>query len=471
MGASYLIAFLLSFYPITPLCKTRFKNHAPSIPTIPGVAAACALICLLFALKLHIVNMAAHNFSNLPSYVRDLPIPAVQSSTTYNNVDAFRANIVETICITQSFLLLALVFLLQRNDAQTRLVGIFIASTATILAILALFSPAMEGVDLYLYVGQALATPNAYHPNIHLLPGEYAIINKMWGLPLCPSAYGPLWIFLDKLVTTPMPTLVTKLFALRFLGLIAIALCIALLISLKFPRWTLAVFAINPAIYDIFVSEGHNDIFGTLFVLAATTAYRRSPAVAVALAATAGTFKLPFILIGALAFTIERNIARRINFGAISACLACAISLLAGGPWYLWALHRVTILAEHPTLLLERLLHVACEALAIGFLLLAITRKRFFPGAVWSIPSLSLGVLSQYLAWSIPYALLAEEANCTFFAMLPIAAYLLNTQYEVTPFFIFLRTAIVAVPTIGIIHLFLRRKPDNQPSQHSNIPY
>jgi hypothetical protein len=217
------------------------------------------------------------------------------------------------------------------------------------------------------------------------------------------------------------------------------------------------LFAVNPAIYDIFVSEGHNDIFGALFVLAAASAYRRSPIAALILAVAAGAVKLPFILIGALAFTMEGRIARRIALGITSIFSACVVSILAGGPWYVWALHRVSILAAQPTSLTEKILHAIAASFAFGFLLLAMTRKQFFLGAAWSIPTLSLGILSQYLAWSFPYALLAEESNLTFFTTLPIAAYLLNTQYEVTPFFILLRAAVVIIPTIGIVRILRLR--------------
>jgi hypothetical protein len=467
MEASYIIAILLSIYAIFSSRFPRFVIKIPRIPEKPALATICISLCTLFALKTRIIDEAAHNFSHLPAYVSKLPILVIQSGDHYNSVDIMRGSIVETVCLLQSFLLFILAALLRRNVSGIHAGNKIIAAAAATLALLAFSSPSMESADLYAYIAQAQALPSAYHPGSIPLPGESAIINHIWGLPLWPSPYGPLWIALAKITTASMPTLLAQLRALRFLGVIAVSLCIALLYALRLPRWAQTIFAVNPMIYDTFVSEGHNDIWGANLVLTAALICRYSPFLAVLPAAAAGLIKLPFILIGTLAFTIQRDTTRRVVLALATIALSLSVSTIAGGPWYWHALRHVAEASPLPASLSESIAHITLVLLALGFLLYAVLRRRFILGAAWSIAALSIGMLSQYLSWAFPYALLAEEVDGTFLAALPTAYYLLNTQYEITPFFIILRAMLIAVPTIGVVQRLLRRQRQTKHASES----
>jgi hypothetical protein len=171
----------------------------PKIPFIPLLVVLCALLCGLFSLKLLIVNTAAHHVKPVPPYMQNLPIATVPSGIYNRNVDASQASAIEAISIIQSIALCLLALILRtRKNLVGRIAWATIAITSIILAALAFFSPAMESDDLYAYIGQAEATPNAYHPGNTILPGDDAVINKIWGLPIVPSSYGPLWIVLSK---------------------------------------------------------------------------------------------------------------------------------------------------------------------------------------------------------------------------------------------------------------------------------
>jgi hypothetical protein len=213
----------------------------------------------------------------------------------------------------------------------------------------------------------------------------------------------------------------------------------------------------------MFISEGHNDLLGVAFVLAAAFARRSCLPLAVLLVCAAGMIKLPFILIGALAFAAEASPVRRFAFWLASAILTVIASILAGGPWYPWALHRAyaiyaQINPEH-TNPLETALHAALASIAVYALVFVVARSRLTSGLAWSMPALAPYIPASYLAWSFPYALLAQEADLSFLILLPTAAYLLNTDYAVTPYFILLRAVLIAGLTAGISLALLKRQP------------
>jgi hypothetical protein len=420
---------------------------------------------------LWIINDATHHIKELPAYVKTLPIPTIQSGVIHrDDIDGRRATIVEIICILESLALFWLAALLHTYSGQKRSIRCIILTTAIVLGTLALFSPSMLGVDLYLYVGQAEILPSAYHPGLIRLSGDSAVIHTIWGFPLFPSAYGPLWITLSKLAITLAPTLPAKLFALRLLELSAIALCIGLLAALRKPLDVIALLAVNPAVYDIFVNEGHNDITAVAFLLAAMLAREKSSIAAILLTAAAGAIKLTFIPIGMLVFIAEPTIRRRIGLWLTSAIAAVGVSLMSAGPWYGWSLHRAyaiytTVSPQPPD---EALLHAILAVIALCALFLALTGKRFFNGAAWSMLALGPYIPPQYLAWSFAYAWAPEESNIPFFASLPIAVYLLNTDYAITPFFIGLRIVLIIVPMTVLICVLLgngkQRKAQGKPS-------
>jgi len=462
MGSSYLLGILVALFSALNAGRSRCEKAFPTLPVLPGVAALCIVLCILFAGELAIINGATHNTRHLPAYVRSLPIPTIQTGVAHlEDVDAQRSLYIEGISILESVVLFALAALLRGTPQDTRTLHAIIVVTAVTLAMLALRAPSMLCSDLYLYIGLAQASPNAYHPDHRPFTGDLAVINTIWGLPLFPSAYGPLWIALSKLAIAAAPTLAAKLLALRIVEAIALALCIIFLILLGQSSRVVALLAVNPAVYDLYISEGHNDLTGVALVLAAALARRTSPILAIGLVCAAGAIKLPFILIGALAFTAEQTPVRRIVFWLTSAGTAVTVCFLAGGPWYAWALKRAyaiyaQVYKQQP-LPIDIILHAVLASIAVGTLVLALAQQRFISGAAWSMPALAPYIPASYIAWSFPYALLAQEANLPFFILLPTTVYILNTDYTITPYFILLRAVLIAGLTVGIVFALLRR--------------
>jgi hypothetical protein len=248
-----------------------------------------------------------------------------------------------------------------------------------------------------------------------------------------------------------------KLYALRAIGLIAIAACIAFLIALKKTASLIWVIAVNPAVYQLFVAEGHNDILGVAFILGAVLLRKRFPRLAVVLAACAGMVKLPYILVAPLVFVAEPTLRRRITLGCASAAVTLAVSIIAGGPWYAWALHRVYQLYPQRISPLETLLHLAVAALAVAALVAAVVFRRFIAGLSWSNLALGQFALPQYLAWCFPYALLADEPNLAFFASLPIALFLLNIDYMISPLYNAARAFLIIWAAFWLVRTILLR--------------
>ena len=296
----------------------------PTLTFVPAVAACCLVLCALFALDLWVTDAAVRGRSHaLPSGL--LPIATIQPGAPYlNDIDARDSMTVEAIDVLETAVLLALGWLVSARGLG-RSVKPIVAATAVLMAFVALGAPATESADIYLYAGLAQATPSPYHAGLIPLTGENAVLNRLWGLPLLPSAYGPLWIAISKAAILFAPSLLAKLIAFRLVGVVAVIACVAMLVRLKVPRPVLVLFAVNPAIYDLFVTEAHNDLTAVAFVLAAAVARRRSRLAAVVLCAAAGAIKFPFILIAMLVFASEAMLVARLGFGLLSAALSLSV--------------------------------------------------------------------------------------------------------------------------------------------------
>ncbi|HTV74717.1 MAG TPA: hypothetical protein VME66_13555 [Candidatus Acidoferrales bacterium] len=456
MGASYLIGILLYAWS-TVSSGVRLPVRLPTgAARVTCIAIASVALCALFALQLAMVDQVARSLANRSPYGHDFPLPVIGAGYLYRaDVDPLRACIVEIAAIVQSIALLAVAALLSIRMARDRAVDVIVIVTAVVLTVTAVSAPAMESADLYSYAGLARSAA-PYEPTNIPFSGDAAIINRLWGVPLLPSPYGPLWLAISKAVITPAHDLGTQLIALRLLEVASLAACLLLLRALKVSRATLALIAINPAVYDLFIAEGHNDIMGVAFLLSATWARRYSAPLAIVLASAAGLIKLPFALLAMLVFVPETTLRRRLLLGAAPAVLTVAISALAGGIPYSQALHRVYQAYTATATPIDSLLQLALALLAVGSVLFTVLYRRFLPGAVWAFPALGHFALAQYLAWSFPYALAMREPPLWFFASLPVAVYLLNTDFSMTPLFVGLRVLLVIAPIAALVAIRFR---------------
>jgi hypothetical protein len=245
--------------------------------------------------------------------------------------------------------------------------------------------------------------------------------------------YGPLWIAVSKAALAAAPSLVAKLIVLRLVGLFAVAACIAMLARMRVPRPVIVLFAVNPAVYDLFVAEGHNDMLGVAFILAAALARRRSRLVAMALCVAAGCIKLPFILIAMLVFASEETLLARLGLGLASAALSLSVSFAWAGPWYLWALRRVYDAEGGAPSAPQVALQVVMFFTGICAVVGALWSRRFSAATPWFMPTFGRSPLPQYLAWGLPAVFLDPAPNWAFLAAMPLMAFLLDTAFAFTP--------------------------------------
>jgi hypothetical protein len=467
MGASYLIGILLFVWSAVVRAPRPPKRLPSGAARVALIAVACSALCVLFALQLQEIGDVARSLLNRSPYGPDLPIPVIGAGFLYStDVDPARATAIELAGIVQGLCLFAIGMLLRGAAKRERLVDTILALTALVLAGIALHAPTMESADLYSYVGLALS-PNPYDPSATAFPGGAAIINHLWGTPLLPSPYGPLWLVISKAVVLPLGNLAAQLFALRLLELASLVVCLLILRGLAVNRAVIALIAINPAVYDLFVAEGHNDIVGVALLLGAMLTRPRSRLLAVALAAAAGLIKLPFALLAMLVFVPESPLLRRLLLGIAPAVVTVVLSALFGGALYLRALHRVYQAFTSSTSPLDSVLQFTLVLLALSSLALAVTRRKFIAGAVWTFPALGHFPLAQYLAWSFPYAVADSEPALVFFAALPVAVFLLNTDFAITPLFMAVRILLFVASIAAIIVSWFRHRSRTRLSAHS----
>jgi hypothetical protein len=298
----------------------------------------------------------------------------------------------------------------------------------------------------------------AYDPPATPLPREFSAVNTLWGVPLYPSPYGPVWIVLSTALVKLAPGLGAQLELFRILGGLAFGACICLLRALDVRPALVSLFALNPAVVEQFIASGHNDLVPLAFCLAALLAVRRTRVVAaVFLAAAAGATKLPFVLIAALAFTPIAGLRRRLIASATAGALAVAVTLAASRGHYFSALGLVAGKSfSHPFDLPTEASYVAAAAAAVAALAIAFFRLRFNPLASWSLVALSLNLYPWYLAWCLPYALLEGSFFPQFLIALPAAAFFLTDVYSHVPF-VRAAYALVALAPLAILVAQRRR--------------
>ena len=158
----------------------------------------------------------------------------------------------------------------------------------------ALRTPATTSQDLYLYVGFAHLGSAAYAPPAVPFAGEFRAVNRLWGLPMLSSAYGPLWIALSRASLYAGDSLGAQVEAFRAAGAIFFCACTGLLFLGRRDVATTTLFALNPALIQQYVADGHNDVFALALALGAFAVVRRSAIAACVLVAAAGAAKLSF---------------------------------------------------------------------------------------------------------------------------------------------------------------------------------
>lgn len=345
--------------------------------------------------------------------------------------------------LLQSLMLGILVFAL--NDGKFSAVrwAIVIGTFVTMLAVAGL-DHILKSADLYAYAGYVKLGIAAYDPPSLPFAGSYRVINVFWGLPITPCLYGPVWLALVHAATEPAQSLAAKIFALRSLSAAAFVLCALCLTVAKQERLAFAAFALNPAIFEQYIVDGHNDLIAIAFILCATLVVG-SPHLRILLFALAICVKLPFALVGAVVFTDVRDARRRLVLTACGIALGLTTTVVLVGPAYAKALFGEITRRPQPDAWVA-LGHVVCLGVALAAIAGALFLRRFSPGAALPFAGIALLPFPWYAIWCIPYAGRAGVLVPLLIA-LPLLTGFFSSTYEPTA----IRTLLGAVLVLAAL--------------------
>ncbi len=415
-----VVAFVVSLR-----ARARLAARYANVRVSPWVVAVLVgVLCAVTLLQLRTLDAAAAAAA-MPPWQRALPLHVFARGFVEAKRGAGLETSLQVAAFVQTALLVGLAFVLPRAGAPRAVAGI-VAAGAAVLASEA-WCARVAGADVYAYVAFGLS-PHPYRPNDALLPLANRAIALLWGRPLVPCPYGPVWLALAHAIASPGRSLAANVFAFRGVGLAALAASIAALLALRKPV-TAALFALDPTLWQLYVAEAHNDVVGIALVLAALAIRRRSLGAAMLLVALAGAVKLPFLLIGAVAFASAPAWRARLIPAALAACGGVALSLALGGGAYLSALSWTARKYAYPIGALEWSLHLTLAAIACGAIVTAVVAARFSWGAPWSFVALGQYPIWQYLGWGIPYAVLDETQGLLYLALLPVSGFELSLLF------------------------------------------
>lgn len=149
-----------------------------------------------------------------------------------------------------------------------------------------------------------------------------------------------------------------------------------------------AEFALNPAIIEEFVIDGHNDIIGVEFLFAAFYAVR-SPIAKIVLVVAAICLKLSSLLIGGVVFVGHTSWRRRIGYFSSASAVGIAGSIGVVGPDFVRAVVFTAKMQAAPEPWVS-VTHHLCVAVVLGVILRVFIAGRI---AVGSAPAFGgLGV-------------------------------------------------------------------------------
>jgi hypothetical protein len=421
------------------------------------VAALAFATSLGFVAYVAVTAAAAHAQRPFPAWFTQLPILVIDDRAPLHAHAPFGAAI-ESAVLFETLALGGLFFALRDRVVDRRTVAALVAAFV-VMAAAALATPVATSFDTYAYAGAAKLGEMAYRPPAVAFPGDWSLINRIYGVPIVPSPYGPMWLGISRLIVSSAPTLGIALFAFRALGLAALIACAAALNALRFSAAAIALVALNPGLFSWFVLDAHNDLPAVALVLAAAALAERSLAGAALLGMLAIAIKAPFLTIAPLAFAARSALATRLWCGAATATGGIVISALFGGNAYLEALRKTAAL--YRAALADPVangLHIALVAVALSATAAVLIARRYLPTLAWAYASLGTSLFGWYFAWGLPYAAAERRWLPPFLISLPFLAFLFSTAYAPTLItgdtFLF---AVVAAPAFAFAVLLRER--------------
>jgi hypothetical protein len=394
----------------------------PALASGPAIALVVAAYFAQLALALY---AARHQALPLPPHAL-VPLPLASGVAAHQNA------VVAAMIALSALQTFALLQLYRGNPP-----GIAVTVACAAIVVASLLSPVMISADLYAYVADGLLGIRAYSPPNVPFVGTFAPIDAWWSIPMPPTPYGPLWIFLCALLGAPFPTLLGRILALRVLGAVAFLALVAALRALRVPRRLVVVAALNPGLAFAFIASGHNDLLPVSLIAWGAYAARRRPVFAAVLLSAAGLIKLPLAFFGLPVLSNRRDNVVRAALGLGAIVAAAAITYAVGGSGYLRAA------ATHATSSPFMTVMTAVVGIAVVIAIFsALAGRRRYRAVVWLIPLSSAYTLPSYLAWSVPYALARRNLLGYLLVAFPTAATLVDVKF-MTPWSLLLVVPLV----------------------------
>ena len=295
---------------------------------------------------------------------------------------------------------------------------------AIVASALVAFGSHVRSSDVFSYVGYAVLPGNPYSPGSAVLSPPFQPIEAIWGRPVSPCLYGPLWLAIDRLALSHVASIADGLMRERILGLVGFAALIAASRAAGAPTAVLVILALNPAVWRLWVADAHMDLPAIACIVAAWAfACKRKPYATLVLIVAAGLYKITLAAV-ALAAIDGPNRRTRIGLAIGSVSVTVAISWLWAGHPYFDALRGVGRLQYSGGLL--GVLHAAAAAIALGAVAAAVLLGYTARAGTWTFATLGSKLMPWYLVWGYPYALRAGYA-ATFLIAFPFAAAMFGT--------------------------------------------
>jgi hypothetical protein len=418
---------LLGIHPIDDNDRNGVRRSlAPA--SLFAVVAIGATIVLTYAVHVAVLTYGAHTQRPLPGWLAALPlVPLEDRAPYYSQIPLGKS--IGAVVVVETFLLIAL-YLVLRERYLTAKHWVVVAVGASTLGTISLLTASLTSIDIYAYTASAILGISAYHPPNFHFHGEFFAFNRLYGATMLPSPYGPLWLGLSVAVTSPFASLAGKLVALRVLGLTALMCCFFACRSHGVKGPELVLFALNPAFYQFFVQDAHNDITAAALALTSMALARRSTVAAVIAGASAGAIKLTLLSVGAIAFARTPGRTRRVALWVATIVFGVGLCLSVGPMVYLGALHLTSVLyqdiLDDPV---ENVLHASLALAAIGAMLGVSIWKRATPTAAFAFMALSEAFFGWYAIWGLPYAVLERRGLHLFLIAMPILSFLDSTTF------------------------------------------
>jgi len=431
---------------------------------LPRRASSSSTLCIailgvvmvgLYAFEQRVIDAAAnaqHGVSGTitADFIRSLPYPVVFPQFSHQRTYL----LLVAIGLAQA----ATLFLLCRVIRSQRITlrgWTILAVCGIAMLLISLHARSLLSSDVYAYVGYAKigGIASAYTPPAKRFPADLSAVNRIWGLPMVPSYYGPLWVVLSEMVAGGLRSLGAAIFAFRLLEIVPFVAIAAVLATRKCAQVLLPLFILNPAINNLYIANAHNDLVPLACLVVALAVVTRLPILSALLVVLASLIKIPFAAFALVAFAATPRLKQRLEWVAVILIVAAVAALLFGGLAYIHDLFARASVGAAPlqaggTRELERriversLLGVSLLALAAAFVRGWIVRSAAFTFIGMS----PVDIQSWYSGWGLPYAALEDGALMTFLVLLPLVSPLLEAAFRAVHY----RMMVIVLLAVGV---------------------